>query len=242
MAQELAILTPEKAIITFRIAGIGSRIGAFIFDVVLLLVAWYAVLIGMFLLSMVAGELLPVVVATMLPVFFFAYFILFEGFWNGQTLGKRAFGLRVRRVDGRPVSIDAVLGRNLLRPVDIIVGIAVMFANIRSQRLGDMISSTVVVSERGVPHAAMAAPHHFNIHPLEKHVGSLRKMTDDEYAALRRMCDRFPELGPAVQDRMLRDVWHVFAQKHGISPIEGVHPLYLAEAVVMCYGRENGLL
>ena len=43
---------------------------------------------------------------------------LFESQWNGQTPGKRVFGLRVLSVDGRPINgLQAVL-RNILRAVD----------------------------------------------------------------------------------------------------------------------------
>ena len=40
------------------------------------------------------------------------YYIVFEGFWNGQTPGKRLMKLRVIRVDGTPITlVEAVVGR-----------------------------------------------------------------------------------------------------------------------------------
>ena len=43
---------------------------------------------------------------------------LFETFWNGQTPGKRLFGLRVLTVDGTPINAMQAVLRNVLRDVD----------------------------------------------------------------------------------------------------------------------------
>src|SRR5262245_2185712 len=59
--------------------------------------------------------------ALLLIVYFlidWGYFILLEAVWSGQTLGKKAMGLRVIQESGvRIGAIHAVL-RNLARPVD----------------------------------------------------------------------------------------------------------------------------
>ena len=51
---------------------------------------------------------------------FWAYPIVFEAVWNGQTLGKKALGLRVVSADGAPVGWLASITRNLLRTVDML--------------------------------------------------------------------------------------------------------------------------
>ena len=67
-------------------------------------------------------------------------------------------------------------------------------------------------------------------------------MTIEEYNALRRFADRFPELPTPVQNKLIQEVYQPIARKRGIQPISNVHQLYLAEAAVMKYGREHGLL
>ena len=101
---------------------------------------------------------------------FYGYFALFEALWNGQTPGKRAIGLRVITLSGRPITvIDAIL-RNLVRIVDQIpgiyaVGIVVVFLSPKNQRLGDLAAGTVVVHEQALRHdlrapsAATGGPH-----------------------------------------------------------------------------------
>ncbi|MCC6945883.1 MAG: RDD family protein, partial [Thermomicrobiales bacterium] len=81
-------------------------------------------------------------------VLFYGYFSYMEG-TTGQTIGKRAMGIRVIRTNGSPMSFDAALIRNLLRIVDSIffglVGLILIMVTQRKQRLGDMGASTIVV-------------------------------------------------------------------------------------------------
>jgi hypothetical protein len=48
----------------------------------------------------------------------FAYGALLEGFWNGQTIGKRLFHLRVIDQAGLPLRIEQAWVRNLMRVFD----------------------------------------------------------------------------------------------------------------------------
>ncbi len=79
-----------------------------------------------------------------------AYFILFEWLGNGQTIGKRLFGLRVIADDGAPASFTAVFVRNLVRVVDFLpgfygFGLLAIVVSSKSQRLGDLAAGTYVV-------------------------------------------------------------------------------------------------
>jgi uncharacterized RDD family membrane protein YckC len=246
--QELPILTPEKTILSYRLAGLGSRVIAHILDLLLLGAAMIGLTIavgygaGIVDRGLAIGLIL--VIVSLSP---FAYFILFEALWNGQTLGKKAAGIRVRMIDGTPVTFLGALGRNLLRPADMLpgpylLGVVAMFLNPRAQRIGDLVASTVVVYERRPNHHFNTAPHLVGIHPFEHQVGELRGMTLEEYQALRRFCDRFPELSNTTQNRLLAELWEPIAERRKVPPLPNVHPLYLAEAVVMKYGRQHGLL
>lgn len=249
MQNDLAVLSPEKTIITYRLSGIGSRILAHLLDLVIVGVVDFVIVIFVAqTIGMVDETIAQVIVLFTFTFSLFIYFILMEGLWNGQTLGKKALGIRVRMADGLPVTFGAALARNLMRPADMFppmtyfMGLLAMFCTPRSQRFGDMIANTVVTHERRAVPYFTPAPHSAGIHPLEHHVGELRGMTIEEYNALRRFADRFPELPTPVQEKLVREVYQPIAVRRGIQPIANVHPLYLAEAAVMKYGREHGLL
>lgn len=247
MKDELMILTPEKTVVTFRFATIGNRVLAHLIDLLLVLI----LVIGWSI--WVHIPYLPAVIRNTLSgpielLILFGYFILLEGLWNGFTVGKKAMNIRVCMVDGTPITFIAAIGRNLLRLADFLpsfyfLGFMVMFTTSDSQRIGDLISQTIVVHDR-LPVLAgyVEAPHHAGIHPYEAYVGQLSGMTSAEYEALRRLCDRFPELPTKIQNKMIKEIWLPFAENHRIQPVQGLHPLYLAEATVMKYGREKGLL
>jgi uncharacterized RDD family membrane protein YckC len=246
---DLAVLSPEKTIITYRLSGIGSRILAHLLDLMIVGVAdGVIVAFALGMISVVDETIAQVVVMFTFSFSLFIYFILMEGFWSGQTLGKKALGIRVRMADGLPVTFSAALARNLMRPADMFppityfMGLLAMFCTPKSQRFGDMIANTVVTHERRAVPYFTPAPHSAGVHPLEHHVGELRGMTIEEYNALRRFADRFPELPTSVQERLVHEVYRPIALRRGIQPIANVHALYLAEAAVMKYGREHGLL
>ena len=247
MDQDLTILSPEKSILTYRLAGLGSRVVAHIIDLLLVGAILYGLSLAGLALSVVDRYIAQGFIMLIFFIIPFAYFILLEGLWNGQTVGKKAFGIRVRMADGTPITFLAALGRNIMRPADMLpgpyfVGFLAIFTNQKSQRVGDLIASTVVCYEKRPEALFVVAPHVVGIHPLEAHVGDLRGMTQEEYYALRRFCDRFPELSIATQSRMLEQLWAPIARRRSVPSLPNVHPIYLAEATVMKYGREHGLL
>ena len=254
MPLDIAVLSPEKTVLTYRLAGLGSRALAHFVDILIIIITIYALfmltLLGAGALGVVSQDLSQIAIGMLLFVVSllpFAYFIFFEGFWNGQTLGKKMAGIRVRMADGTPVTFAASTGRNLLRVADFLpmlyfIGTVAMFVNPKLQRVGDLVAGTIVTHEvRVIPNFSIA-PHRVGIHPLENLVGELRNMTDAQYYVLRRYCDRFPELPTDVQNHLTNTVWIPMSEALGVKMQNQVHPLYLAEATVMKYGRVRGLL
>ena len=70
---------------------------------------------------------------------------------GGQTLGKRAMGLRASRPDGQPADTRQVAIRTVLRVIDHPLGLVVMaVTGDRRLRLGDLAAGTVVTEARSV--------------------------------------------------------------------------------------------
>lgn len=250
MKDAIPVLTPDKTLITLKLAGVMPRAYAFIVDVILIIVLTFAIVSG---ISMLLGMFIPspglvlsvaFVLAFLSP---FLYFILLEGLWNGRTVGKKINGIRVVMADGTPITWRASVWRNILRlgdiiPVPFLTGLVCIFLSHRYQRPGDMVAHTAVIQDSQFALNFTPSPHKVGIHPLEDRVGSLRGMTMDDYVLIKRLCDRFPFINRSDGERLVLEVWLPFAKRMRIEPIQDVHPVYLMEAVVMKYGRQKQLL
>lgn len=244
----LYVLTPEKTIVNYTVAGISLRIGAHLIDLFVCLGGT----IALSLLISFAGVFMPegmisLIMGLLFTFGIFAYFILMEAYCQGQTLGKRASGIRVLMSDGTPITPRAAMLRNLLRlgdfmPMLYMAGIISIMVNQRAQRLGDMFADTVVVRTTRKIEGFTPAPHRVGIHPLEHTIGDLSGMTLAEYTAIKRLCDRFPYLPQPEQVRSIQSIWYPFAEEKGIHMLPDKHPIYQMEAVVMKYGRLNKLV
>jgi uncharacterized RDD family membrane protein YckC len=170
--ESLIIETPERVPLEFALASIGNRflavaIDHFIQYLSIILIAWFFLSVSGYTTSDIVdspdsffASAPKWVIALMILVLFLifaAYFIVFEWLWNGQTPGKRLLKLRVIREDGRPLTLWEAIARNLLRIADAIpgfiipiysLGLVVIFANSRDQRIGDIFAGTVVIRER----------------------------------------------------------------------------------------------
>jgi uncharacterized RDD family membrane protein YckC len=85
-----------------------------------------------------------------------AYWVVCEVWLDGQTLGKRALGLRVVNADGTPITWLPSVVRNLLRVVDVLpgvygVGLASTLIDPYGRRLGDVVAGTMVIHAADPP-------------------------------------------------------------------------------------------
>jgi uncharacterized RDD family membrane protein YckC len=150
----LEVETADHVVLRYDLAGGGNRGFAALADFVL---ATFIFIGAFFMFTVFAGVVgfpaaSPFFGIAVLLTFALAwsYFILFEWLGNGQTLGKRIFGLRVIADDGAPAGFTAVLVRNLVRVVDFLpgfygFGLLAIVVSSRSQRLGDLAAGTFVV-------------------------------------------------------------------------------------------------
>ena len=160
--EDLAILSAENVSFSLETAGLGSRLAAWSVDTAIqLLVALFGLIavagleyylgisnsIPQFLQSV--GEALVIILGFLL---FFGYYFFFEWRWDGQTPGKRFFGLRVTMTDGLPLSLWPAMIRNIVRVVDFLptfygFGAVLCLSNSLNQRAGDLAAGTIVVVE-----------------------------------------------------------------------------------------------
>lgn len=149
---ELAIATPEGVVFRLPLAGPASRLYALLLDTVIVLAGVNG--LGYLFYWIFAKE--PgfgfMFIALSEFAIGFAYGALLEGYWNGQTLGKRLFHLRVIDQSGLPLRIEQAWVRNLMRVFDalplayLVAGISLL-ASPLMQRFGDRVAGTLVIRE-----------------------------------------------------------------------------------------------
>lgn len=204
LTQTVDIETPELVVVSYTIAGIGSRVYAALID----LLACVALFIGLAVLISMATPDSDEVGSPMTTAWAFAitaflqfliiwgYYILSEGLFDGQTLGKRLLGIRAVRDGGYSVGFSASAVRNLMRLIDLqpvftyAVGITSIALTKSGKRLGDIVAGTLVVRETMVQQPAMrAAP---VAHAGEPRLTAL--LDDAEFQLLARWDSRRSEL------------------------------------------------
>jgi uncharacterized RDD family membrane protein YckC len=158
MKNNLEILTPENVLIEYELAGLGSRFISALIDHIL-----QGIIIGLMYIPMIfftdymnsiiildIFSLYNAVLIIGVLVVVFGYFIFFDTILIGKTPGKMVLGLKVIKENGNPIGILDSVFRNIIRAVHLIPiiyivdGIFVLFSS-KNKRIGDYLSSTVVV-------------------------------------------------------------------------------------------------
>ncbi len=125
------LVTPEGAALKLRIASAGERAGAFLID---LSIQFFSIFVGLWLIGITAAQMgydSWNIAGAIAMVFIFAvrnfYFIAFEIGRKAATPGKRLLGLRVAARNGGRLTANAVIARNLMREMEVILPIQFLF-------------------------------------------------------------------------------------------------------------------
>lgn len=128
------LVTPEGIVLPIALASRGSRAGALILDVMIIV---FGILAFNALLFWIAGgllegtsldpaaaphgaqEFLQILLVILVFVTWYGYFLVQELGPRGATLGKRVTGIRVAARSGGRLTPEAVIARNLLRDIEI---------------------------------------------------------------------------------------------------------------------------
>ena len=209
----ITVVTPANIELEYRLAGAGSRLAAFIIDFAIQLLTIGAIVAAILVIHnrMTPAFTAPdgVALAAILVVIFvihFGYFTLTEMVMNGQSVGKRLYGLRAIRENGQPLTFSNILVRSLFRAsIDMLyVGLFVILFSKQHKRLGDMAAGTVVVSEHyvGKDEPGLFAPTttlpDFLL-PLESTMTKKERAVVDDW--LRRK-DSLPDGGADIEQRL----------------------------------------
>jgi uncharacterized RDD family membrane protein YckC len=250
MPQELTLLTPEKVEVTFRLAGIPSRVWAYLLDKLFYFTGMGIIfltgilLFGLLHLPAALADIAATIYLYLFVAGFFAYPILSDIFMNGQTFAKRILGLRVVMVNGAPITTPAAILRELFITADFLpsvflVGAIAMFLSERSQRVGDMVAGTIVVISRR-PHMQKAALDRFEVpeHHLEDRIRSVSALNEADLVAIRTFLARYPDLPMAKREQLYREIWASIASRCQFEIPPGASPLVMLAAIERKLARD----
>lgn len=153
----LLVETTQNVALEYQPASVGERILAYLIDL-LVLMAWFfgvSLLMGVFSgqLSRQADSMVVFFVVLLMPALL--YDLAMEALFNGQSIGKKALGIRVVMLDGRQPTLSAYLLRWLFRLLETslfpffgVIATVTVAVSGKGQRLGDIAAKTTVVKLR----------------------------------------------------------------------------------------------
>ena len=228
--QTVDVETPELVVLTYSVAGVGSRMLAALTDLFICLAAILALVLALAVLQPgdpLAGPTGSWAAALLILLQFavlWGYYVLFEGLMDGQTPGKRIHHLRVVREGGFSVTFGVSAVRNLVRILDMqplflyLVGFGSILVTKRGQRLGDLVAGTIVVREALRDTQAPAA-----VAPVSTSAPALHTaLSEEEFLVLDRFVQRWGTIEPlhrAVLAAQLADRFAAALPGDGQRPV-----------------------
>jgi uncharacterized RDD family membrane protein YckC len=211
-SQEGVVLGLDNVALTLPIAGIGSRVLAGTLDYLLQSViqfVWLLVLGGSMLLGGAKGGWALGIYIAGVFVIDWGYFAGSEIFFSQRTPGKRAVHLRVVTREGGTPSVASLLIRNLVRLVDLVVGVPLIALDPLGRRLGDRLAGTLVV------------------HDADRPALILRRIPDgwgpSDIAVVESLLERTAEMEPARVEYLSQRLLDSLRRQHP-GFLEGVEP------------------
>jgi uncharacterized RDD family membrane protein YckC len=244
------MVTPEAVALQFQTANIGSRILAYLIDMVIVVAGIFLGLFAVALLGQASDVVVPdwvalTLILVLLPGWWLGYFIACETLWRGRTVGKAALGLRVVTKEGGPVRFRHAAIRSLLGLVDFAIAggfFAVVFILLTpdNQRLGDLVAGTLVLRER----SGLAAPAPVSFRApagMEAYTATLdiSRLTIEEYQAVRTFLLRADSLPPAPRSALALQLANPLAGRLRPPPPAGSTPELFLRCVAAAYQQRQ---
>ncbi len=145
--RSIDILTSQNVTINYELATLRDRIFAFIIDIITLTVGFFILLL---VIELFFGNMKTTGRYIIALPFFTFYSLVSEILMDGQTLGKKALGIKVVKIDGIEPSMNDYLIRWAFRAIDIVftmgaVACMLISSSAKGQRLGDIVANTTVI-------------------------------------------------------------------------------------------------
>jgi uncharacterized RDD family membrane protein YckC len=155
--RQRVMITPEGLALPLTIASRGSRAGALMLDIMIIvfgLIVFHMILFGVAggLMDVVledaldaaptgAVEFLQILLVIFVFMVWYGYFLVQELGPRGATFGKRILGIRIAARNGQRLTPEAVIARNLLRDIEIFYPLVFMLVLSINSAAGEEIGA-----------------------------------------------------------------------------------------------------
>lgn len=238
----IRIETPENIAFHYELAGPGTRMVAYLFDFLIIIVMLFAIGgVGGWIMAEMGtdGDVLVAMAIALISIVWMlsGYFILFESILNGQTPGKRLLRIRVLQDNGTPVEFTSILLRNLFRVVDcqfpfqFAIGTLSLIFSKETQRFGDHVAGTIVVKEGKTKKASSFV---YKERPVFTGFKQELYVERDEFNFLMEYISVYKKLRPADRNRISRKIIRPLIVRNNLQ----LHP-QLAGVVASALDKNN---
>ncbi|MCB0662246.1 MAG: RDD family protein [Saprospiraceae bacterium] len=198
----IGIRTTQNVFIDYELADVKDRIFAFLIDGLVYGVFTFLVYIILmtFLSSFyMLGEWIFRFIVIFLYTGWIFYHVLFEIFNNGQSIGKKALGIKVVRLDGKEAGAFNFMLRGVFHLIDTlfsagVIGIVLIASTDKNQRLGDMAANTTVIKTKSsrefTLHDILGIQNLDNYEPVFPEV---RNLNEEEMLLIKTAINRYHE-------------------------------------------------
>jgi uncharacterized RDD family membrane protein YckC len=252
--------TPENVQVSYAAAGLGTRFLAWFVDQVLVWAVTAALMIALAIAGFSLeglfsnlegdwddGQQAAMYFAGLIALVWgfgsFVYYCGCELLLRGQTPGKRALKIRVVKADGFQLDAASIVVRNAFRVLDQLPPMwLIPFASKRSQRAGDMVAGTLVVSDAPAelsPVRAALAQRSPAEMQFRFDAAMLKRLSADEFAAIERVLDRWQDLPFDQQESLLTAYAAPLAKKMHLEPPPAAQRLRFLEDLLLAELRRR---
>lgn len=239
----IEVKTTQNVVINYELASFRERFFAWFLDSLLKSI----VVSILFFLAFVVFEIrsdramLVYVILTVFPVITF-YSLILEYITHGQTPGKMALGIKAMKINGQRMTFYDYMIRWIFRMIDIylsagIFGAIVMLSSPRNQRLGDLLSNTIVIrlaKKTNTISLTQLLQLDTKINYTPKYVG-IKNFREEDILIIKQTLDRFAQFKNPGHNEALQLLAERMAEKLGVPSSEIGTPLPFLKTLVKDY-------
>lgn len=271
MSSQIEYETPENVRLSYKPAGLGTRFSAWLLDMIILNVGLIILFIMFMIVGAAlddamrpyvrkvteyfdadgkadADTAVAIMIGIMLIIWGFSSFVYFglsELLLRGQTIGKKAARIRVVRSEGFALDAVGIFVRNIFRVVDQLPPLwLVPLVSGRSQRFGDMVSGTIVVSDqpqelspiRTTLSTQPATDARFRFDNVK-----LGRLKPNDFSAVEQVLERWPTLRAYERQKLGLSLIESLCRKMQIEELPGLedHRVFLEDLLAAEFRRQD---